>query len=196
VLAVKTAANAVARGRRKTGQRRRGETAVGNRRKVRRSSIFQRLRRNGNRHKRGGMTVHLVKLCVGVESIRELVDWQQNRLKERKKRKAPLELVHVTRMTPKRIDELLDGGSLYWVIKGHISARHRLIGFRHVTKNGVPHCGIVYDPQLVPTVRRFRSPFQGWRYLAAEDAPPDVRELKAGNLPDALKIELADLGLL
>lgn len=143
------------------------------------------------------MTVHLVKLCVGVDSIQDLLDWQNARLKERRKKKQPLELVHVTRMMPKRIDELLDGGSLYWVIKGHIAARHRLIDLKQVTKNGVPHCGIIYDPELVPTQRRFRSPFQGWRYLEPQDAPPDAREIKGGkNLPEALKIELADLGLL
>lgn len=143
------------------------------------------------------MTVHLVKLCVGVESIQDLVDWQQSELKRRKTRKLPPELVHVTRMMPKRVEELLDGGSLYWVIKGHIAARHRLIDIRPVTKNGTPHCGLVYDPQLVPTERRFRSPFQGWRYLDVKDAPPDARDLKGGaGLPEALKIELAELGLL
>ena len=143
------------------------------------------------------MTVHLVKLCVGVESIQDLADWQNARIAERRKKKQPLELVHVTRMMPKRIDELLDGGSLYWVIKGHIAARHRLIDLRQVTKNGVPHCGIVYAPELIQTERRFRSPFQGWRYLDAGDAPADAREIKGGkNLPEALKIELAELGLL
>ncbi len=143
------------------------------------------------------MTVHLVKLCVGVDAIQELVDWQNGRLKDLRKRGRPLELMHVTRMMPKRIDELLDGGSLYWVIKGHIACRQPILELRPVTKNGVPHCGIVYDPKLVPTVRRFRSPFQGWRYLEVGDAPPDARDLKGGkNMPEALKIELAELGLL
>jgi hypothetical protein len=143
------------------------------------------------------VTVHLVKLCVGVESIQDLVDWQQQQIKTRQKKKQALELVHVTRMMPKRIEALLDGGSLYWVIKGHIAARHRLIDIRPVTKNGTPHCGIVYDPELVATERRFRSPFQGWRYLEPNDAPPDARQIKGGDdLPEALKIELAELGLL
>lgn len=142
------------------------------------------------------MTLHLVKLCVGVSSIQELVDWQEGRIKERRKKKLPLVLMHVTRQTPKRAAELLDGGSLYWVIKGHICCRHRILELKHVTKNGTPHCGIVYDPELVPTVRRFQRPFQGWRYLAARDAPTDARSLKGKNLPETLKIELADLGLL
>jgi hypothetical protein len=142
------------------------------------------------------VTLHLLKLCVGVDGIQDLLEWQHARLKERKKRKQPLELVHVTRMTPKRKDELLEGGSLYWVIKGYICARHRILDLRSVTKNGAPHCGIVYEPKLVPTVRRFHRPFQGWRYLEPNDTPPDARELKGKNLPEALKVELAELGLL
>lgn len=143
------------------------------------------------------MTLHLIKLCVGVDTLAELASWQKGRLAELKKKKKPLELVHMTRQTPKRADELLDGGSLYWVIRGHVAARQRLIDLRPATKNGVPHCGIVYSPELVPTARRFHRPFQGWRYLKASDAPADLRNLKgAKGLPDALKAELAELGLL
>lgn len=143
------------------------------------------------------MTVHLVKLCVGVESIQDLADWQQECLAELRKKKQPLELMHVTRMMPKRIDELVAGGSLYWVIKGYICVRQKLIDIRPVTKNGVPHCGIVYEPELITTERRFRSPFQGWRYLEENDVPPDARNLKGGDdLPEALKLKLAELGLL
>ena len=142
------------------------------------------------------MTLHLIKLCVGVETVEELAAWQAGRLKDLKKRKRPLVLMHVTRQTPKRDKELLDGGSLYWVIKGHIAARQQLIALKQVVKNGVPHCGLVYDPKLIRTVRRFHRPFQGWRYLEAKDAPPDARDLKGKDLPEKLAIELADLGLL
>lgn len=143
------------------------------------------------------MALHLIKLCVGVDSLEELADWQERRLADLKKKRKPLELVHVTRQTPKRADELLDGGSLYWVIKGQIAARQTLIALRPMTKNGVPHCGIVYEPKLIATARRFHRPFQGWRYLDAKDAPPDARELKGGKgLPEKLKAELSELGLL
>ncbi|MDE2183815.1 MAG: DUF1489 domain-containing protein [Alphaproteobacteria bacterium] len=143
------------------------------------------------------MTLHLVKLCVGVVSIEELARWQSGRLRELRKRRRPLVLTHVTRQTPKRKEELLDGGSLYWVIKGHIAVRQELIDLKPLVRNGVPHCGLVYAPDLVPTVRRFCRPFQGWRYLQGRDAPADANSLKGGgNLPDALKIELAELGLL
>jgi hypothetical protein len=142
------------------------------------------------------VTLHLIKLCVGVESVEELAQWQAGRLKELKKKKRPLVLMHVTRMTPKRADELLDGGSLYWVIKGHVAVRQKLLALKPVTKNGAPHCGLVYEPKLVPVLRRSHRPFQGWRYLNPKDAPPDARDLKGKNMPEKLAIELADLGLL
>ena len=143
------------------------------------------------------MTLHLIKLCVGADSLEDLANWQKARLRDlRKKGKKP-ELMHVTRMTPKRKDELLDGGSLYWVIRGYIAARQQLIDLRPVTKNGKPHCGLVYDAKLIPTSRRFCRPFQGWRYLDAKNVPMDLNEIKgAKNLPEKLKAELAELGLL
>jgi hypothetical protein len=141
--------------------------------------------------------LHLIKLCVGVESLQELAHWQKQRLAEKKKKGQKPELVHITRQTPKRADELLDGGSLYWVIKGQIAARQKLIALRPLTRNGVPHCGLVYDKKLVPVIRRSRAAFQGWRYLEPADAPTDVGAAKgAKGLPEALQQELAALGLL
>ena len=114
---------------------------------------------------------------------------------EKKKKGQKPELVHITRQTPKRADELLDGGSLYWVIKGQIAARQRLLALRPLTRDGVPHCGLVYDKRLVPVLRRARSAFQGWRYLDPADAPPDIGAVKgAKGLPEALQQELAALG--
>ncbi|MBN9531746.1 MAG: DUF1489 domain-containing protein [Alphaproteobacteria bacterium] len=144
------------------------------------------------------MTLHLIKLCVGADSVEDLAQWQMGRIREQKKRgKKKPELVHVTRMMPKRADDLLDGGSLYWVIKGQIAVRQKLLELRSVVRDGTPHCGIVYDAKLVPVARRMHRPFQGWRYLKPEDAPPDVRGGKGGDgLPEALKAELVSLGLL
>jgi hypothetical protein len=143
------------------------------------------------------MTLHLIKLCVGCDSIENLAEWQQRRLAELKRKRKPLELIHVTRMTPKRADELLKGGSLYWVIKGQIAVRQRLLELRAVTKGGLPHCGLVYEPKLVHVIPRYCRPFQGWRYLAAKDAPIDARMIKGGkHLPPQLRAELAALGLL
>src|ERR1700759_217926 len=111
------------------------------------------------------MPLHIIKLCVGCDSLTELAVWQKNVLEGKSVKEQKPELIHVTRMTPKRADEILAGGSLYWVIKGQIAARQRLLAFREVKKNGIPHCGLVYDKELVPVVARPRRAFQGWRYL-------------------------------
>ncbi|HEX9159010.1 MAG TPA: DUF1489 domain-containing protein [Rhizomicrobium sp.] len=142
--------------------------------------------------------LHLIKLCVGVDTLEQLARWQAKRVVLLKKKRAKAELMHVTRQTPKRARELLDGGSLYWVIKGNIAARQRLIDIRPArAKDGIPRCGLVYEPKLVPTVRWARDPFQGWRYLDPKDAPPDVKSVqRASGLPASLCAELAELGLL
>ena len=143
------------------------------------------------------MTLHLIKLCVGVESLEDLARWQARRVAVLRK-KGKVELIHVTRQTPKRAQELLDGGSLYWVIKGQIAARQRFLDIRPARgKDGVPRCALVYDPKLVPTLRRAHRPFQGWRYLDPKAAPADASALKGGKgLPAPLRAELAELGLL
>ena len=144
------------------------------------------------------MTLNIIKLCVGCDSIEDLAQWQAGRLRDQKKRKVKKpELMHVTRMMPKRKDEVLGGGSLYWVIKGQIAVRQKILDLRPVVKNGKPHCGIVYDPKLVPLRRRAHRAFQGWRYLDPKDAPADARGGKGLEaLPEKLQAELVDLGLL
>jgi hypothetical protein len=143
------------------------------------------------------MALHIIKLAVGVGSLKELADWQKKRLKDKRAKGQKPELIHITRMTPKRADEVLDGGSLYWVIKGQIAARQTLKELRAVKWKGVPHCGLVYDKALVPVSLRPRRAFQGWRYLDPKDAPPDLAGTKgAKGLPEALQRELASLGLL
>jgi hypothetical protein len=144
------------------------------------------------------MTLHIIKLCVGAESIEDLAQWQAKRIKDQKKRGVTKPtLMHVTRMTPKRKDEVLDGGSLYWVIKGQIAVRQKLLDLKPTTKNGTPHCGLVYDKQLVPVQRRAHRAFQGWRYLNPKDAPADARGTKGlETFPEELQRELVTLGLL
>jgi hypothetical protein len=141
--------------------------------------------------------LHLIKLCVGADSVEELASWQRRRLKELRAKGRKPELIHITRQTPKRAEELLGGGSLYWVIKGQVAARQRILAFRPVTRNGVPHCAIVYHKEIVPLLRRPRRAFQGWRYLDPAEAPPDLAAVKgARGLPEKLRNELAALGLL
>jgi hypothetical protein len=102
-------------------------------------------------------------------------------------------------MVPKRAAELIDGGSLYWVVRGEILCRQRLIGVRpYVDKEGVGQCHLVLDPTVVTVEPRPRRAFQGWRYLEAHEAPPDLgRSVQgAAALPEALRRELRELGLL
>jgi hypothetical protein len=145
------------------------------------------------------MTLHLIKLCVGADSIEDLAQWQRERLAEQKKAGKKPRLFHSTFQTPKRQAELLDGGSLYWVIKGVIQVRQRIVGFDEGHKtDGSRACLILIDPALVPVRPQSRRAFQGWRYFDAADAPPDLtRANKAlAELPPKLRRDLADLGLL
>ncbi len=145
----------------------------------------------------GGMTIHLIKLSVGPETLSDLVGWQTARLKQQKQTGEAQELIHVTRQTPKRADELLDGGSIYWVVKGWVVARQELLELRPLLREGVPHCGLIYKPEMIRVVPRKHRPFQGWRYLKPEDAPRDLI-LGSGeeDMSEELRRELSALGLL
>ena len=145
------------------------------------------------------MTLHLVKLCVGVDTVEELRDWIGFRLAEKRRAGEPAEHFHVTRMTPRRSGELLDGGSLYWVIRGNIQARQRLLELRPIVdKEGIRRCKLMLEPKLTLTEWQPRRAFQGWRYLAAREAPRDLAgdPARLMALPPGLRRELAELGLL
>ena len=145
------------------------------------------------------MPLHLLKLCVGCDSVKDLDDWIKQRLKQKKKAGEKPEHIHTTRMVPKRADELVDGGSLYWVIKGEILCRERLLAIRPFTdKDGIGRCRLVMDGKLhLVQPRPFRA-FQGWRYLAAKDAPNDLDRAARGarHMPEQMRRELRELGLL
>jgi len=143
------------------------------------------------------MPLNLVKLCVGVDTAEELRDWVMQRLAEMAKAGHTPEQTHTTRMAPKRADELVDGGSLYWVIRGHIQVRQRLLAIRPFRDDdGVRRCRLVLEPNLVATRWQPRRAFQGWRYLEAKDAPTDLAGGPAADLPVTLRRELVALGLL
>jgi hypothetical protein len=145
------------------------------------------------------MSLHLIKLCVGADSIADLEEWIEERLSEKRRRRQSPEHIHTTRMVPTRAAELLKGGSLYWVIRGEISCRQRLLAIREFNdKEGIHRCRLVLEPKVVPVVPRPRGPFQGWRYLADTEAPPDLGRSGRGltRLPEAMRRELRDLGLL
>ena len=145
------------------------------------------------------MALHLLKLCVGAESIEDLESWIALRLAEQRRAGQTPEQRHTTRMAPKRRDDLLDGGSLFWVIKGQIAVRQALLDIRPFTDaDGIGLCHLVLEPRLVEIDPRPCRPFQGWRYLPATSAPADLGaarpELK--TFPEPLRRELRDLGLI
>lgn len=139
-------------------------------------------------------TVHLIKLSVGSESVESLIDWQRNRSKQRIKG----QYYHLTRMWPKRAEEILNGGSIYWVIQGVLQARQKVTGFEEVIGNdGIRRCAILLDREVIRTEQARKRPFQGWRYLSTEDAPRDLdmTRQKDSDLPPDIMATLADIGV-
>jgi hypothetical protein len=144
------------------------------------------------------MPLHLIKLCVGCDSVKDLEDWVKEKLKALKKG-APREHTHTTRMVPKRADELADGGSLYWVIRGQVMCREKIVAVRpFVDKEGIGRCRIAMVPKVILVEPRPFRAFQGWRYLAPKDAPRDLDRAAPGarDMPETLRRELTQLGLL
>lgn len=138
--------------------------------------------------------INLLKLCVGADSVEDLLDWQG----EQRPHWPAGSAVHVTRMWPKRESELLEGGSLYWVIKGAILARQRITGLEEVNLgDGIPRCALILDLEVMRTEAAPRRPFQGWRYLDPKDSPRDLPKGRAKDdpLPPALAQALAEIGL-
>jgi hypothetical protein len=145
------------------------------------------------------MPLHLIKLCVGCDSVDDLKSWVSARLKEKKRRGQAAEHIHTTRMVPKRADELTDGGSLYWVIKGQVMCRERILDIRpFVDKDGIGRCRIVLDGKIKLVAPRPYRAFQGWRYFTDKDAPPDLEKSARGaaGMPEQMRRELSELGLL
>ena len=143
------------------------------------------------------MAIHLQKLSVGSESIATLQDWQKMVVHRRVKKGLSPHHQHVTRMFPKQKEALLDGGSIYWVIKGLIQCRNEIVDLEETqTKDGRKACAIVMDPKLIAVVPTPKRPFQGWRYLKIEDAPADLGLINgAGDLPPELRAKLVNLGV-
>lgn len=141
--------------------------------------------------------INLLKLCVGAESVEDLVEWQAARSAEARAAGLDPAPVHVTRTWPRRGDEVLAGGSLYWVIKGRVLARQRITGFEpRLGADGISRCAIRLDAELVRTVPQPRRAFQGWRYLRPADAPGDLDASSAPDMPAELARGLAEIGVL
>ena len=130
------------------------------------------------------MPLHMIKLCVGVSEVETL---------EANAARSDWRIVH-TRMTPKRAAEIEDGGSLYWVMKGAVTCRQRILDITTVGEGKESRCEIRLDSQVIRTAPLARRPFQGWRYLEPKDVPPDLSVAEATDLPDDLARELRELG--
>jgi hypothetical protein len=140
-------------------------------------------------------TLNLIKLSVGSESVETQQAWQ-SQSQAQTSDGLPR---HITRMWPKRSEALLNGGSIYWVIKGQIQSRQRILRLDEVIgQDGIRRCAIVLSPELHRTQSAQRRPFQGWRYLTEQDAPPDLPEGRGNDdvLPDELNRALAEIGIL
>src|SRR6201998_2011612 len=145
------------------------------------------------------MALHLIKLCVGCDSVRDLQGWIRQKLKDKRRRGEKPEHIHRTRMVPKRADELIDGGSLYWVIRGEIMCRQRIRAVRPFRdKDGIGRCGLVLEPKVVLVTPGPYRAFQGWRYLPPACPPPDLDRAAPGAaaMPEKLRRELRELGLM
>ena len=138
------------------------------------------------------MALNLIKLCVGVSEIEELEQWVRDARAGRDT------LDHVTRMFPKRGEEIVAGGSLYWVIRGLILCRQPIAGLVAVKgADGIERCRIDFKPKIVPVFPAPRRAFQGWRYLEAADAPRDLpKSAVAKGITEKMRRELSELGLL
>lgn len=143
------------------------------------------------------MPLHLIKLAVGADDIDAIKTYQQRRAQTRPDGTTAVPVF--TRMVPKRGTDVTDGGSLYWVVRGSIACRQRVLDIDTGTDDeGRAYCIISVDPTLVPTVPTGQRPFQGWRYLEAEKAPADLSDAGGAGeeLPAHLAAELRSLGLL
>ena len=145
------------------------------------------------------MPLHLIKLAVGCESVKELKSWVAQRMQTAKQKGLPRHHIHITRMTPKRGEELVAGGSLYGVIGGEIAARKKILAIEPFRdRDGIGRCRLVMQPKVIAVLPRPMRAFQGWRYFAESDVPPDLGSMGAGvaAMPEPLRRELRDLGLL
>lgn len=131
------------------------------------------------------MALHLIKLCVGIDDVSELEAHICGQ--------GGISVCH-TRQTPKQAQELLDGGSLYRVIKGQILCRQRILAVDTFGAHGLTHCEIRLDPAIILTAPQPRRAFQGWRYLAVKDAPPDLPTHGEAAMPSELAAQLRAIG--
>lgn len=143
--------------------------------------------------------IHILKMAVGIENVEHLCRVQAHRLTIMRDAGDPEVLRHWTRNTPKRADEVIGGGSLYWIIKGYVRARQRILSIeRRKDSEATKKCAFVLDNLVVPTALRIARPIQGWRYLESAGAPldQDQKTMEMVDMPEEMARELRNLGLI
>ncbi|WP_374570949.1 DUF1489 family protein [Phenylobacterium sp.] len=133
------------------------------------------------------MALHMIKLCVGCDTVEELVEWQANR-------EPAGPWIMRTRQTPKRAAELVETGSLFRVFKGVILCRQKILAVDTVGEGVNARCEVTLDPDCVRVAPTPRRAFQGWRYLEGKDAPPDLERGADGEIPPELARQLREVG--
>jgi hypothetical protein len=134
------------------------------------------------------MPLHMIKLCVGCDTVEDLLAWRAADVR------ASRPWTMHTRQTPKRAAEMLDGGSLYRVFKGVILCRQRILDIATVGEGPNARCEVTLDPEVARVAPTPRRAFQGWRYLEAKDAPEDLSQDLAADIPAELARQLRELG--
>ena len=145
-----------------------------------------------------GTVLHLLKLCVGVNSVEDLRQWQNRRAAQREGQGRDPRPRHWTRNMPRRRLELLDGGSIYWVIRHRILVRQRITDIvSDFDEQGRRRAVLIFEPTLIRTVPKPKRPFQGWRYFSEEESPDDLPEVGSGlsDLPQDMRDALASIGV-
>ena len=143
--------------------------------------------------------INLIKLCVGAENISDLARRQTQKKSITNDTKSTPQIIHVTRMWPKREKELIAGGSIYWVFKGLILARQQIDGLKEIKgSDGIKRCGLILNQKIFKTEPKPKRAFQGWRYLTKTDSPKDLGQYsqEESELPRNMQIELTKLGIL
>ena len=144
--------------------------------------------------------VNIVKLAVGVKSVEELA-LIQRRFLNQSKTQTSKGFYHSTKLMPKKHEAIVESGSLYWVIKGVICARQKIVEIiKKEDPDGVKRCRIYLENSIIKTTPIRKRPFQGWRYLKKNRTPADIVDPVTATFDEDIPLEvqqqLLEVGLL
>ena len=145
-------------------------------------------------------TINIVKLAVGVQSVEELA-LIQRRFLNQPSAQTSKGFYHSTKLMPKKHEAIVESGSLYWVIKGVICARQKIVEIiKQEEPDGIKRCRIYLEDSIIKTTPIRKRPFQGWRYLKKNKTPADIIDPITGTFDDDIPLDvqqqLLEVGLL